>query len=109
MWRSVDTEHRTYPPACTRAADRLLLLCAVLDSWMRGTTQAPPTRRSSPSPQNAEECPANSWCSVNAGARGGRRMAPETLSSRSRNSSYLILNTWHLTQSPHIWLIYSWG
>lgn len=42
MWRSVDTEHRTYPPACTRAADRLLLLCAVLDSWMRGTTQAPP-------------------------------------------------------------------
>lgn len=38
MWRSVDTEHRTYPPACTRAADRLLLLCAVLDSWMRGTT-----------------------------------------------------------------------
>lgn len=41
MWRSVDTEHRTYPPACTRAADRLLLLCAVLDSWMRGTTQPP--------------------------------------------------------------------
>lgn len=29
-------------PHCTRAADRLLLLCAVLDSWMRGTTQAPP-------------------------------------------------------------------
>lgn len=42
MWRSVDTEHRTYPPACTRAADRLLLLCAVLDSWRLGTTQPPP-------------------------------------------------------------------
>lgn len=42
MWRSVDTEHRTYPPACTRAADGLLLLCAVLDSWMLGTTQPPP-------------------------------------------------------------------
>lgn len=42
MWRSVDAEHRTYPPACTRAADRLLLLCAVLDSWRLGTTQPPP-------------------------------------------------------------------
>lgn len=42
MWRSVDTEHRTYAPACTRAADRLLLLCAVLDSWRLGTTQPPP-------------------------------------------------------------------
>lgn len=30
------------PPCMHSRADRLLLLCAVLDSWMRGTTQAPP-------------------------------------------------------------------